>query len=138
MTAFLEMVSLKIYLLSMSLHLLSLQFIDPDPKMIVKPCRNQAPMAELPRFFPAEDHSVFSQVMIDLFRVELIENVLLIYLSVILPGEVVMLVIFDEGPAGAELSILPGVFQPGEMSGEGVGYSHQVQSRLPDPVGEVV
>jgi len=50
----------------------------------------------------------------------------------------VALVIFDEGPAGAELSILPGVFQPGEMSGEGVGYSHQVQSRLPDPVGEVV
>jgi hypothetical protein len=51
-------------------------------------------------FLPAQDHSVFSQVVIDLLRVEFIKNVFPIYLDIILPRDFMALELFYERPTG--------------------------------------
>jgi len=106
--------------------------------MVVKPVGNQSPVAKFARLFPAEDYSVFSQVGIDLFGVELFQNFFPVNFDIVLPGDFVILVILHQRPAGTELPILANIFEPGQIAGVAVGNSHQVQPRFPDFVGEVI
>jgi len=106
--------------------------------MVVKPVGDQSPVAKLARLFPAEDYSVFSQVGIDLFGIELNQNFFPVNFDIVLPGDFVILVILHQRPTGTELPILANIFQPGQMAGVAIGDRNQVQPRFPDSVGEVI
>jgi len=112
--------------------------MDFDLQMFAQPGGNKSSMAVSSGFLPAQEDGVFSQVGIDFFWVKVIKNTVMVDFSVFLPGQFLLLIALHQRPSGTKLSILPCIFKPGQMPGIGVGYGNQVQSRLPDPVGEVI
>jgi len=107
--------------------------------MLVKPIGDQSPVATGCKcFLPAKEDGVFSKVGIDFFRIELIQNVFPVDFRVVLPGDLSSFELLDQRPGGAELSVVPCVFEPAKLSWIAFGYSHKVKPGFSDPVGKVV
>jgi len=107
--------------------------------MVAEPIGNQSPVAKRCKcFLPAQEDGVFSKVGIDLFGIELIQNVFPVDFRVVLPGDIFSFEFLDQRPGRAEFSVVPGVFEPDKLFWIAPGYSHKIKTRFSDPVGKVV